>query len=89
MVQRLSDQDPAPKDLIRSGLNLAGFQPIHKYGTQIAIFLNWLNLKNQPFPKTRIIQRWRVKIVDMIRRTNASGFPINRLICSTAGSKTS
>ena len=29
-VQYLSDQDPALKDLNRSGLNLAEFQPIHE-----------------------------------------------------------
>ena len=49
MVQRLSDQDPAPKDLIRSGLNLAGFQPIHKYGTQIAIFLELIKSEKSTF----------------------------------------
>ena len=30
MVQCLSDQDPAPKDLIQSGQVHPGFQPIHK-----------------------------------------------------------
>ena len=29
VVQHLSDQDSAPKGLIRPGLNLAGFQLIH------------------------------------------------------------